>query len=53
LPRGLLPHSNAGGRLNSPLITAVLANRTLRAARRAMLPPALRLKLGQALRQGG
>jgi hypothetical protein len=49
LPRSL-PHSNVGGRLQSPLVAALLENRGLRAARRAV-PAALRVRLGQALRR--
>jgi sulfotransferase family protein len=49
LPREL-PHSNLGGRLRSPLAAALTGNGALRAARR-VVPPALRLKLGQALRR--
>ena len=50
LPQGPLPHANMGGRMKSPWLAKLHANETLRRLRRAVIPPPLRLRLGQALR---
>lgn len=50
MPQDPLPRANASGKLRSPLIAAVLGNQRLRRLREALLPPAVRVRLSQAIR---
>ena len=47
LPRGPLPRLNAGGRVRSPMLAALIGNEALRAGLRAVLPLKLRTRLSE------
>ena len=50
LPALALPRINAGGRVRSPLVAALLGNERLKGALRAALPLGLRTRLSAGLR---
>jgi hypothetical protein len=50
LPEGALPRMNAGGRVRSPLIAAVLGSARLKGALRAVMPMGFRTRIGERVR---
>ncbi len=52
LPPGPLPRMNAGGRIRSPILAALLGNERLKAGLRAVLPLGLRTRISDGVRRG-
>lgn len=52
LPPGQLPRINAGGRVKSPMMAALLGSERLKAGIRAVLPLGLRTRLSERVRSG-
>ena len=52
LPGGPLPRVNAGGRVKSPVVAALLGNERLKSWVRAAMPLGLRTRLAERLRSG-